>query len=330
MIIRFFKYNQPASLIILPLLALLMWLLGFFRQVNIIAADHVMPLYELTTKWLGNYHLLIVFTALFLAVVEAFVLNYIVNKHEILGAQSYLPALFYIILISSCANLLTLYPALFAHLFLLLSINKLFNTYRKDTAFSQVFDAGFLISIGSLFYFPSIFFFFTVWIALVIFRPFIWREWAISLMGLIVPYLFVFVYYYWFDGLNALWYDKMLFSFSNRINELDFLSSYYFLMAVVPLIIILSFRKFLSALTATKLKTKKALILLIWFFIFSSIISIANGFSIHYFSFFAIPLAVSFAYYFNNVKKMWWGEFLFFLLLASILLNQLITIYTDK
>ena len=72
--------KSSASLIILPLVALLMWSFGFFRQVNIIAADHVMPLYELAGSWLGNHHLLIVFTALFLVVVEAFLLNYIVKK----------------------------------------------------------------------------------------------------------------------------------------------------------------------------------------------------------------------------------------------------------
>jgi hypothetical protein len=71
-------------------------------------------------------------------------------------------------------------------------------------------------------------------------------------------------------------------------------------------------------------RTKKSIIFLVWFFFLSALsISLAPEISTKYFSALAIPAAVFCSNYFANLKKEWWAEFLFLLLLSSLILNLL-------
>ena len=169
-----------------------------------------MPLYEILAKPLNNFHYLATLIAFILIVCEAFLLNYIVNENEILTKPSFLPALFYIVFMSNDSTLLMLHPLLFANFFLLLAINKIISSYRKDNAFSNAFDAGILLSLSTLFYFPCIVFLPILGIGFILFRPFNWREWIISFIGILLPYSFVFTYYFW-NNLLGDWLNIKLF-----------------------------------------------------------------------------------------------------------------------
>lgn len=321
MIIRFLKSNQPIGIIILPVFGLLLWTSGFIRPQEVDIYE-TMPLYNLVCRGMVNYKLLAVATAFILLMMGAAILNYVINEHEILGKQSYLPALFYILLMSSSPFHLALHPGLFANLFLMLAMNQLFNIYRKEISFSQVFDAGLLIALASLFYLPSILLFPLVWIALIVFRPFIWREWIIALIGLIVPYLYLCVYYFWQGSLDHIKEHLGFMVKAEGLNIVKMSGYSYFFIAIIILLVILSLGNLFAGLTVNnKLKAKNSLILWSWFLLFS--LFMFPIYSIKYISFIAIPLSVFYANYFLQVKKEWWAEFLFLILIISIVLNQL-------
>src|SRR6476646_4742729 len=196
MIIRFLKSNNPAAFVVLLVIAILIWVWGFFTN-SVMDIRHTMPLYEFLVRPVSAFPWMGKIIAILLIVAEGLLLNYIVNENEVLTKKTALPALFYIVFLSNSSVMLELHPVLFANLFLLFALSKILNSYRKDIAFSQVFDAGLLISLATLCYFPCIVFLPMIGIALVIFRPFLWREWAISLLGVLVPYVFAFTYYFW-------------------------------------------------------------------------------------------------------------------------------------
>ncbi|MBA3706984.1 MAG: hypothetical protein H0W84_14105 [Bacteroidetes bacterium] len=321
MFIGFFKSNNASSFVFLPFVALAIWMFGFISPV-VLPVSHTMPLYELIAGLFSGIPLLNTFIGFLLIIAEAFLLNYIVTKNEVIIKQSYLPALFYIILMGNNISMLTLYPPLFANLFLLFALNTLLSSYRKDVAFSQVFDAGILVSIASLFYFPSIIFLPVLGIGLLILRPFIWREWVISFIGVIVPYLFIITYYFYNDTLNYLWYDKFFFPILEKKSGLNFPKAFYLMLGISSLIILFSFGKVLGTLNAGAQKTKKGILLLIWLFIFSCLsVFIAPEITTKYFAPMLIPASVFCAYYFVNIKKRWWAELLFLLLIVSIFVN---------
>ncbi len=324
MFIQFFKSNNPSAFVFLPLIAIAIWAFGFM-EASVFPVEHAMPLYGLLAgiveniPWLGN------FIALILIIGEALLLNYIVNENEVLTKQSFLPALFYIIFMSNNNYVLVLYPLIFANLFLLFAINKLLNSYRKDNAFSQAFDAGLLISIATLFYFPYAVLFPLLGVGLIIMRPFNWREWLISFIGVLVPYIFVITFYFWNDLLDYFFYNKVLYSFLSPPSQFDFPKSFYFMIIVSTLILLVSFGKLFSGQTGGSQKSKKSIVLLIWIFVFAGISAlIAREIPAKYFSALAIPAAVFSANYFLNIKKQWLGEVLFLLLIGSIIYNLIV------
>ncbi len=321
MFIRFFKSNNASAFVFLPFIAFAIWVFGFIAP-SILSIKYTMPLYELIAGGLIRFPWLNTFIAFLLITSEAFVLNYIITKNEVLTKQSYLPALFYILFISNNNAMLTLYPPLFANLFLLFAINKLLSSYRKDVAFSQVFDAGLLVSIATLFYFPSVIFLPLLGIGFILLRPFNWREWVISFIGVIIPYLFIITFYFWNNRLNYFWYNKLFFPVLKEKPSLDLPKSFYFMLGIGWLIVLFSFGKLFGVLTSGAQKSRKGIVLLIWFFIFSGLsVFIAPEISTKYFAAMAIPTSVFCANFFLNIKKQWWAEFLFLLLVAAIFVN---------
>lgn len=321
MFIRFFRSNSPSAFLLLPLVALVIWAMGLMEP-SVVPVKHAMPLYSLLASpfvlfpWLGTL------TALVLILAEAFLINHIVNENEVLTKQSYLPALFYILLMSNNNSMLAFHPLIPANLFMLFAMNKLLSSYRQDSAFSQSFDAGLLISLATLFYFPYIFFFPLLGIGLIILRPFNWREWFISFLGVLIPYLFTITIYFWTDFLDYLWYDKMFYPVMREKLVMDLSPGFYLLMGLGWGILLLSFGKLLSRMGGGSQRSKKGLLLFLWFFILGGLtILISPEISSKYFSALAIPACVFYSFFFLNMKKEWLGELLFLLFYGSILFN---------
>jgi hypothetical protein len=297
------------------------WAAGFMEPAYV-PAKHAMPLYELLVSLIAPMPWLGMLLAVILVIGEAFLLNHIVNENEVLSKQSYLPAFFYILLISNNNAMLAMHPLLPANLFMLFAINRLLTSYRKDAAFSHAFDAGLLISIATLFYFPYIVFFPLLGAAFIILRPFNWREWFISFLGVLIPYAFASVVYFWKEELDYLWYDKMLFSLVREHKIVKLPSEFYALMIIGWGILLFALGRLVTTVGGGPQKTKKGIVLMVWFFIFSGLaILLAPEISTKYFSSLAIPAAIFYSFYFMSLKKQWLAELLCLLFVVTLALN---------
>jgi hypothetical protein len=282
-----------------------------------------MPLYELIAGPLANIPWLATLSGAILVIAEAFLLNYIVNENEVLTRQTWLPALFYILFMSNNPAMLLPHPMLFGNLFVLFSVNKLLSSYRKDNAYSQSFDAGMLIAIATLFYYPCILYIPLLVAGFIILRPFNWREWFIAFLGALVPYVFVTVLYFWNGTLDYLLIDKIFYQFLREKPHAVLPKSFYFMLSVGWAAILLSLFALLQGIGISTQRSKKSVILLMWFFFFSALsVFIAPDISTKYFSGLAIPAAVFCANYFAHIRRGWWAETLLLLLLASLVVNM--------
>lgn len=321
MFVQFFKSNNASAYIFIPLLTIALWVFGYIHPVEIPSVKHAMPLYELVLRPFYNIWLNIS-VALILVIAQSFLMNYIVNENEVLTRPSFLPAALYAIFMSSNKAMLILHPLIFGNFFLLLAIHRLLTSYRKDKGFSNFFDAGFLIAIASLFYFPYIVFFPLLAAALVILRPFNWREWMISVCGLLAPYILTGTVYFMIDRLDYLVYDRMLFYFSRQLNLGTLSGSFYFTNSVQLSILILAGARLFTGLNTGSQKTKKSIVMLIWFLLAGvASIAITQEVSTSCFAAVAIPASVFYAHYFINLKRYWLAEVLFLLFLGSIVAN---------
>jgi hypothetical protein len=181
--------------------------------------------------------------------------------------------------------------------------------YEKHEAYATVFNIGTLLSVASMFYLPSFIFVLLIWVGFIIYRIISWREWFISILGLIFPYIFLGTYYFWNDCLLS-----KIVSYKNAlslINFQDFHLSLYTLIIVsfLGIILILSLFKFITTINEKQIKIRKFLSFIIWFFLISSI-SLLPSVKYGILSYMVmIPSAsVLITLYLSNAKKHLWAE----------------------
>ena len=152
-----------------------------------------------------------VIVALSVLIVQALIFNRIINSYGLLGKPTFLPALLYVTTGSLLAPFLLLSPTLICNFLILWMIEKFLSVYKRAEVSSVMFDLGMLVALGTLIYFPFISMLPLMWISLIIFRPFNWREWIAVITGFITIFFFLAVFYYWNDSL-----DKFLFDTKNN------------------------------------------------------------------------------------------------------------------
>jgi hypothetical protein len=190
-------------------------------------------------------------------------------NQEIVDKQNYFPVFLYLLLCVVGANPFQISPQIFTNVFILFSIYKLLDIYRKDDVLKQIFEASFWLSVSAFITISSIISFPLFFICLLILRPFHWREWVISLLGFFLPmfmyecmaYLSDFNQGYLFDA-GAL-YFKFL--------KVPSFSEYYLPLSIsLFLLLIASFLYNLVTGFGNTVKKQRTKSILLWFLFFST------------------------------------------------------------
>jgi hypothetical protein len=262
------------------------------------------------------------FLAGVLVFLQALLINYLINHYNILGKSSFLPALMYIVASGLFAPFLVLSPPLVCNFLLIWMLFKLFDFYKGDDAKSISYDLGMIVAVGTLIYLPFIYMFLAIWIALIIFRPFDWREWVACILGFGTIFFFLAVFYFLNDKLGQFYtiWRPLGTKFPDHINI-----NYYNYMVLIPVICILvfGFFKLQQNFFKSYVQTRKSLQLLFFVFLIGGFsFYVRANFHLDHFLLCAVPTAVFFAYYFLYASSRWFYETLFILLLVSIVYFQ--------
>jgi hypothetical protein len=324
MLTGLFRPNQPGVLLLaLPFIAILLWLPGLLHYREPIVTGKSMPLYEAVVFLLAGVPYLPTIVGVVLVILQALLLNGIINKNELLPVRTNLPALFYVLLMSSYIELQTMHPVLWSNLFLLFALDRIGTVYLQKTVFSQAFDTGALIAIASFFYFPAVVFFLFLWISLLIIRPFIWREYLISMIGLVLPYVFLFTWYFITGGLMEFIEVKIKADLDpTEIILPVFVAADYVLMLSLLILLGLSLASFPAILGKRVVKVQYILRSIIAMLVVSGMAVVADH-NDHPFTITqsAIPVAFFFSAFFLTFKRKWLAEVVFFYIFGLIVLN---------
>ncbi|MCC6691451.1 MAG: hypothetical protein IT235_07955 [Bacteroidia bacterium] len=322
MLVRFFRLHQPILLIVIPLIAALLWIPAFLYPI-VPDIKYAMPLYEWVVRLLLHHAWLLSVVAYVLIVIQAFLFNYITDKFELIGKSSYLPALMYVIFTSFSRDLLLLHPMLFANIFILLTLNHVLNMYRLPSAQPQSFNAGFMVAVASLFYFPAAFLLLFVFISIIILRPFFWREWVIVILGFLLPYIYINTWYFLINGFDSFWIDKVIYPFAHRAAAINAdIAQLYFELALFVLIAI-AFSVGRGSDTSThSVQHRSRTAVLRWLFICAALtLLVAPGFNYIYFFIGLIPLLIIISVYFLWARMIWLTEVIMWMLAVTIAFN---------
>jgi len=272
--------------------------------------------------WLLHLPLAAVLFAFALVVFEAYLWNTFINKQSLLKQSSYFTATFYLLLFSCRPVLVSLYPSLLSSLFLILAFRSLAESYKKEKALGDAFNAGIFTGIASLIYFPSSVFIVFLWIGLLTIRSLVWREWVISVIGFILPFGFTLAYYSVFYTPENFWYENLIAPISEYHKpQVPGWQQVFLLSAMAGAGLICMFY-FLGKISDNGVKNQKISALMVWFVVFAvGSIILSPQKDARSFMLLALPLSFILANYFARTKWKIIPEFLFMLLLAVIVIN---------
>ena len=318
MLTKLFSSNSIGSLAILIILAIILWAKVFVNVIPMHDAFIASPLYNFVFRYIGDTRIICGFIAIALIIFEALLINNILSDNELIPHNSYLAAFIFVFVNSFFNDLIALNPVLFANLFIIIALWLFLKLYEENEAYAAIFNIGTLLSVASMFYFPSILFILLIWAGFIIYRIFSWREWMISIIGLLVPYLFLGTYYFWNDCLFA---KISLYKEAFRIihfTEFSPTGYVYLVMAFFGILLLLSVFRLIFIFNEKVIKIRKSFSFIIWFFIVSFIsLYISADFGLFGFTMMCLPVTVLLTLYLSNSGKHFWVEGI---LIASSLL----------
>jgi len=263
-----------------------------------------------------------IFLAGLLVFIQALLLNHLVNHHNLLGKPTFLPALMYITVSGLFTPFLVLSPPLICNFLVIWMLFKLLSFYKGKDAKSTAYDLGIIVAVGSIIYLPFIYLFLAIWIGLIIFRPFNWREIVAGIIGYGTVFFFLAVYYYLNDSLWQ-FYNIWIPLGTRFPASIDI--NYYNYLVLIPVIVILvlCFFKLQQNFFKSYVQIRKTFQLLFVIFLIGGLsFYIKAAFHLNHFLLCAVPATVFFSYYFLYAKRKWFYETLFCILLIGIIYFQ--------
>ncbi|MGB4776115.1 MAG: DUF6427 family protein [Daejeonella sp.] len=324
--IRQFRSLNPLNFILLIGIALFLRLGLIFEMPDRLSFDFIEPFTKLLIDIplenafspLGN-----IIIALFLTLIQSFIFNRIINTYNILGTPTFLPALLYITASSLLTPFLVLSPTLICNFLIIWMIEKFLSLYHKDEIIALMFDLGMIIALGTLIYFPFIAMLPLLWISLIIFKPFNWRDWVAGIIGFSTIFFFLGVFYYWNNSLDQFYkiWLPLATKFPTNL-KINFYN--YFVLIPVVIIFALAIFQLRSSFFRSFVQVRKFFQLLFCMFLLGLLsFYLKPDFRMYHFLLCVPPASLLMAYYFLNANKRWFYESLYLLLIGFIIYFQL-------
>lgn len=314
--IKLFNANTPLVLILLPLL-----ILGFWFNSLTTEDLYIFENASFLFKWFWIAHPVYnrIF-AMMLIMLTAFQLNAIINNNEFFDKNTYLPAMLYILFMSSTEKLHQLHPIIWSNLFWVFGYRRLLNVYNQVQCKSEIFDASLFFLIAGLFNFPyGMVLFLFPWITLIIIRPFEIKENLMPVFALLLAGVYLIFYFSFFDEFSP---DLLKMTYQDFEIEENWMN--YGLYAILVILLYTAGFKLISKSNKSSIRFRKITSNLIAFLLLSmtamlgdKIFSNNDAFVFYC----AVPMTILFSFLFYDTQRKWIIHSIFYLALALILVN---------
>jgi len=319
MFLKLFNTNRPIVLFLLVLIGICLWITSFLTAYIKVPNPSFIYLFLNEINIItGN---IIAFATI---LISGIMISSFVNKSIYFNKINYLPAFFYVLLMSSMKEFSCHNPIIYANLFLILGFGRLHLIYQQEKCKNHIFISSTYIFIATMFFLPYIVFLILVWIVLFLIRPIVFKEWIMPFISFIVIGFNSFVIY-------RLFFENILFDY-NFINTSIIITNsdsdlYIYIISVIAIFSIISIIALSKKYIQSVNRFKKLSLTAIYFLLIS--ISLSTYF---YFAnlnnasilIMAVPLSIILPFISYIRTKKWIYETLIFTLFVLILVNKLL------
>ncbi len=297
MLVNLFRSKTPIAIFSLPLIiAVLTSIIIFEPKAEI---DYIFEWHRYVFEMI-RVNVIVEFLATVLLVsVVAHQFNTIFNRHNFFSKMTYLPGLIYVLILATF-ELLHFSPELFAQAFLIFGVSNIFKLRRQEDAKAIIFLTSFYFGLASVFSLMMLPLLVVPWIALFIFRPFVWREWVMVILGFVLPNIYLASALYLLDEetLLSIRMTRLIFT------DIDFSYFQIALYSLMGIIFLIAMSGLVNVVRAEVVRFKKQITLVLHLLWISTIIFFLAFyfFDIYFFSI-AIPLTIIIAVQMLNAKN---------------------------
>jgi len=327
MLLKTLKSNQPFHILLIPFIAIALWFKSFMHSAifPFYPGEDSMILYQPIDYLLGKNPLANNIVALLFIILLSFLISRLNVQYTFIRTRTFLPSSLFILITSGIPDLHAMHPVYPAALFLILAVDRIFNSFDQEIIHSNAFDAGIFLAIGSLFYLNLVFFFPLLWIGFIILKPKVnWREYILTTLGFIFPWLAALTYYAITSQTDELLQTLKTNLTSHQIFLRENLSIQIYLGYLVLLTLLGSFF-LLSHYEEKKISSRKYFKTFFWIFLMSVVLIIANpAVSQEIIIILTIPLTYLISNYLIFMKRQVLGEILLYLLAAGVIYLQFV------
>jgi hypothetical protein len=284
-----------------------------------------MPLYGLISSFTGTHPLPGVILSLLLVSVVAFLMVNLNTALIFISERTFLPAVFYVLLSGLFPQYQLMNPAIAGTVFLMFAVKRIMESHRvQGTAFNY-FDAGILVSAGSLLYANIIWFGIIIFIGIALLRTINTKEIVLTVIGLITPFIITAALYY-VAGKDPFDFFRLFeYNLFGRQTVFAFNTLLVGAMIFTGLLTFAGILRLFFLMGGMKVQSRKTFALLLWILFISVFLYFANpAVSVEMMWIAAVPVSYILSNYFIHLKRKIISEILFDLFFILILMIQLL------
>ncbi len=320
--IKFFRQSYAIQYVVIALMAIALWIPAFLSGQAITGLESpVTPLFNLVNRLLGFSVIAQYAFAFLLIVLEALLFNAVLVNNQITGKVGTMAAFVFVLLMSLTCTQTQFYPFALATLFIVLMLKAFFEVHLSPNPEMSLLNAGLLIALASMCYFPAILL--VVWsiIVLPMARKGSFRLALIPLLGFLAVYFLYFVGVFLFGNLKTVGQEYLGYFGSFHLTGSGF--SYKIIILLSLLIVSAVFLLFggnkanLEKSVAVRTKISMMVVMLV-FAVF--LLFIGGNPLMHGLLF--LVLSVLFAYAFSYMGNTGWANLLLTLFLILVFVNH--------
>jgi hypothetical protein len=259
---------------------------------------------------------------------QAILLNAIAERHKLVERNQLITAAVYLMLMSSQPQMVQPNLMLFVNLLLILLLLAVLNLYGKNEALSALFDAGLLAGLASLLFFPSLVFIVFIFVSLMVFQQYKWREWVVPVIGFVTPWIFFVAYLFLFEGLQD-WFNALISAFKLRIPDLKAVTTELIVVWVLVLLLMFpGFGRIFRFSTGSTVDIRRKSSVVFWMLLFAMASTFFSDYNLiiqAYLEF--IPITIFSAVYLSRVKRTFFPEVVLFSIFIAIITIKLLNLY---
>jgi hypothetical protein len=146
----------------------------------------------------------------------------------------------------------------------------------------------------------------------------------VGFTGLLLPFFFTFVYYFWMDGIDELAGKFFIGNIQQLWNTQGLvLQGYRITLGLVTIIFLLTLLRIRQNFykNATRIRNFQQVIFIFLGVALLSLLFTSGSADVYRFSILVIPISTMISYYFLAAKKNWWVEVLFWSIIGVMIFN---------